>query len=175
MAFNGLFTISQGTDATTFSIQDTSTGSDPNITDRRIFLNLYDGTTLTPPNNGTPYIDWPLSDGSSITLTGILPRDYAINIVVQWISSNPLAPPSTYTFTLLNDFVANTKLFAYGLSEMQSGNPLLINDNGYFQNKSKLLVLIQDSLDAVAYNDQTTAQLCLNDAYDFIQNQKTFF
>src|ERR1700761_896787 len=143
--FNGQFSISQGSDVTSLTLEDTSTGSDTNLTDRRIYLIKSDGTTLVPQGSSTTYIDWPLTDGNSIALTGILAQDWCLNIQVIWTSSSPLPSPSSYTFNILQAFTDNLILFAYGLSELQSGNPFLVTDNDYFSNKSKLWVLIDDA------------------------------
>lgn len=177
MAFNGAATITQGIDVTSFIVTDSSTGADAGLTGRRIYLYLSDGSTLTPPGSATPYINWPLVSGIGdvITLTGILAKDYSINITVLWISSAPLSPPSTYTFATLKTFTGNIQLFAYGLTQMQAGNPLLVNDNGYFPNKSKLRVLIEDAIDCQNYNDQYNSQLSLNEAYKLQVNAKSYF
>lgn len=177
MSFSGHFSISQGIDVQSFSLTDDSTGSDPNLTGRRIYLYLSDGSTLTPVGSSTPYINWPLVSGIGdvITLTGILMKDYSINVTVVWISSSPLSPPSTYTLAILNTFTGNIRLFSYGLTQLQAGNPLLINDNGYFPNKSKLRVLIEDAEDAETYNDQYNSQLSLNAAYALQVNAKSYF
>lgn len=177
MSFNGAASISQGVDPTSFSVTDTSTGSDTNLTTRQIFLYLSDGSTLTPPGSATPYIPWPIVSGIGdvINLTGILQRDYSINAVVLWVSSSPLSPPSTYTYSVLKTFIGNIQLFAYGLTQLQAGNPLLVNDNGYFPNKSKLRVLIEDAIDCETYNDQYNSQLSLNAAYKLQVNQKSYF
>lgn len=177
MSFNGAASISQGVDPTSFSLTDTSTGSDTNLTIRQIFLYLSDGSTLTPPGSSTPYILWPISAGIGdvINLTGILKRDYSINVTVLWVSSSPLAPPSTYIFSTLKTFIGNISLFAYGLTQLQAGNPNLVNDNNYFPNKSKLRVLIEDAIDAATYKDQYNSQLSLNAAYKMQVNAKYLF
>lgn len=175
MSFNGLFTISQGTDTTSFTITDASTGSDPNLTGRRVYLFLSDGTTLTPEGSSTDYIDWPLVAGATLTLTGILSRDYSLNIQVQWLSSSPLPSPSTYIFSELNTFTENSMLFEYGLTQMQAGNPLLIEDNNWFANRIKLSVFVNDAQLSESFNDQYNSQLSLNAAYKMQQNANTLF
>lgn len=177
MSFNAAFSVSQGVDPKSFSLTDTSTGTDGNLTGRRITLYMADGTPLTPAGSSTPYILWPIvaGIGDVIALTGILPRDYALNISVSWISSSPLPGPSSYIYSLLKTFTANIQLFAYGLTQLQAGNPLLVNDNGYFPNKSKLRVLIEDAIDSATYNDQYTSQKSLDAAYALQINAKSYF
>lgn len=174
MSFVGNFSISQGTDPTQFTLTDTSIGSDPSLTGRRVYLYLADGTTLVPVGSPTSYIDWPISD-TTITIT-LLTRDYALNIEVDWLSSSPLPPPSTYTLTTMKGFTSNTESFYGGLTQMQASNPLLVNDNHYFENKSKLRTFIDDTINAVdTMNNIFLAQQSLNDAYDMIQNADTLF
>lgn len=177
MAFNGAFSISQGVDPTSFSLTDTSTGADGGLTGRRIYLYKSDGTTLVPTGSSTTYINWPLVSGIGdvINLTGILAKDYSLNITVVWVSSSPLSPPSTYTLAILKTFTGNIQLFAYGLTQLQAGNPLLVNDCGYFPNKSKLRVLIDDAINCETFNDQYNSQLSLNAAYALQVNAKSYF
>jgi hypothetical protein len=176
MAFNGAFTVNPPTtDATTFSLTDVSTGSDTNITDRRVFLFKNDGTTLVPQGSGTTYIDWPLSAGSTLTLTGILLQDWSLNIQVQWISSSPLAPPSTYSQTTLYTFTANIYNFLYGLSELQSANTLVLNDNNWKQNKFNCYMWLKDAVTTTTYGNQFLAQQAINQIYNYINNQQIYF
>lgn len=175
MSFNGAFTISQGTDPTSFTLTDISTGSDSGLTDRRIYLFLRDGTTLVPPNSANAWIDWPLSVGSSITLTGILARDYSLNIEVAWVSSAPSGPPSTYTQFQLKTFTANLELFDYQLTQLMAANPLLATDNKFLPNKELLRLYIDNANGATNYNDQFNAQLNLDAGNNMQVNQTTFF
>lgn len=173
--FNGSFLVSQTSDFQSIVLTDTSSGSDTNLTDRQITLFKADGTTLVPPNSSTTYIDWPLSDGSTITLTGILAQDYSLNIQVNWISSSPLSPPSTYTEQLLETFTGNIEAFLAGLSVQQSANPPRISDNGYFYNKMKMWVLVDDAQNTSSDGNQFAAQQAITACYEFINNQTVYF
>lgn len=175
MSFNGSFSVSQTSDYTSIVLTDTSTGADTNLTDRQITLFKADGTTLTPINSSTSYIDWPLSDGNSITITGILAQDWSLNIQVNWISSSPLPPPSTYTEEQLETFTGNIENFLAGLSVQQSSNPNRISDNGYFYNKMKMWVLVDDAANCSNDGNQFAAQQAINAAYVFINNENVYF
>jgi hypothetical protein len=174
MSFQGAFTISQGTDASSFTLTDTSVGSDPNLTDRKIYLNKVDGTTLVPPNSATTFIDWPIASGP-ITLTGILNQDYSLNIQVVWVSSAPLPSPSTYVQFQLKTFTGNLELFDYTLTQQMAGNKLLASDNNYLPNKELLRLYIDNANGATSFNDQYNAQLNLNAGTNMQVNQNTFF
>jgi hypothetical protein len=173
MAFNGSVTAAQSLDGLTLTIVDSSTGSDANLTDRRVNLNLYDGTTLVPTGTSTSYIDWPIGAGPLVL--PILTRDYSISINVQWTSSSPLPSPSTYTFSVLQTFTQNLEIFDQGLTQMMAGNPLLVNDNGFFSNKELLRLYIDNAINTTSFNDQYNAQLNLNAAYKMQQNKTTLF
>lgn len=175
--FNGAFSVSQGVDPTSFSLTDTSVGTDSGITIRQITLLQADGTPLIPKGNITPYIIWPVVSGIGdvLNIVGILPKDYSLNISVLWVSSAPLSPPSTYTVNQLNTFTANLRVFSYFLTQEISANPNLLNDNGFFPNKSKLRVLIDDAVECNTFNDQSNAQKSLDAAYKMQQNQKALF
>jgi hypothetical protein len=176
MAFNGAFTISQGTDPSSFTVNDTSTGTDAALTDRQIYLQLADGTYLTPSGSSTNYIDFPLSAGSSITLVGILPRDYAISITVNWISSAPLPSPSTYTETNSYCFTQYSEQFYYTLTQQQVANPTIVNDTFYYGNKGILRTQIDSAAQAVSQgNDIANSQFCLDLAYNLISNSNDYF
>ena len=174
MAFNGAFSISQGTDSTSFVITDTSTGSDTNLTDRKIYLNQSNGTTLIPANNPNAWIDWPIALGP-ITLTGILNQDYSLNIQVVWVSSSPLPSPSTYVQFQLKTFTANLELFDYMLTQQMAANNLLANDNNFLPNKELLRLYIDNANGATSFSDQYNAQLNLNAGYAMQVNQNNFF
>ena len=174
MSFNGSFSISQGTDPISFTLTDTSTGSDGGLTDRRIYLFHPDGTTLVPTGSVNSYIDWPIAN-NSITLS-LLDKDYALRIEVDWISSSPLPPPSSYSETIPYAFTSNSENFYGSLTRMQSSNPLLVNDGDFFKNKSELRTHIDDATQAIdEMNDVFLAQSALNDAYKLILNQQVYF
>src|SRR5690349_11738183 len=112
-SFEGDFSVTQDS-INTFSLTDISTGSDPNITGRQIFNFRSDGTTLVLPTtpSGQIYIDWLIAD-TAITLNGILKRDYALNIRVDWFSPTP-DPAGTYTKTHTVIFTDYSETFLYG-------------------------------------------------------------
>lgn len=67
-------------------IVDTSTGSDSNITERRVFITNSAGDYLVPPNNpNNTYVQWLVSSGNTITIN-VLNTDLALNIEVEWVA-----------------------------------------------------------------------------------------
>lgn len=169
MAFAGDFSVSQGVDVQSFTITDTSTGSDPNLTGRIISLGLVDNQLL-----GGGAISWPLSDGSSKLISGLLSRDFSINIGVVWASSSPI-PGSTYTKNHIITFTGNSNLFAYGLLQQIAANQSITNDNEFLYNLFFINSDIQNADRATSFLDQGSAQSALDRIYYKIVNQNLFF
>lgn len=170
MAFNGDFSVSQGLDVTSFSLQDVSTGSDPNLTGRTINLYKTDNSLL-----GGISINWPLSAGSIFAINGLLTRDYSLNILVTWQSSSPLPPPSSYSKNHIVTFIGNSNAFAYGLLQQIAANQSITSDNGFLYNLALVNSDIQNAGRANSYADQGNAQACLDRIYAYIINQNFYF
>ena len=137
-------------------LTDTSSGADAAITGRAVFLIKADGTYVVPTGTTTQYILWPIAD-TTLTLD-VLTKDTALSIVVQWldVSSNVL-----YDVTALYGFTLYGEIFDYGLTQMLSANQILINDNNFWPQKSKLRTLIDSGNQAVSLaTDIAGAQVC---------------
>lgn len=154
-----------------FVISDTSTGSDPSITERRVYL--YDSQNNTLVNSGTTtaYTLWPIAS-SSITMD-VLNRDMALEIIVQWVAGSTVV----YTYTNEYDFDAYTNVFGYNLTVTnQLSNPAIINSTNYFSNKSLLYEFIDDADISVSVGqDIVKAQFALDSAYNLIINTNLYF
>lgn len=169
MAFSGDFSVSQGIDVQSFTLTDASTGSDPNLTGRTTSLTLVDNQLL-----GGGVISWPLSDGSTKLISGLLLRDYSINIGVTWQSSSPI-PGSTYSKNHIITFTGNSNQFAYGLLQQIAANQGLTNDNGFLYNLFLVNSDIQNADRATDFLDQGNAQAALDRIYYKVVNQNDFF
>lgn len=169
MAFSGDFSVSQGIDVQSFSLTDTSTGSDPALTGRTISLTLVDNQLL-----GGGSILWPLSDGSTKLINGLLLRDYSLNIGVTWQSSSPI-PGSSYSKNRIVTFTGNSNQFAYGLLQQIAANQGLTNDNGFLYNLFLINSDVNNADRATDFLDQGSAQAALDRIYYKIVNQNTYF
>lgn len=169
MAFAGDYSVSQGLDPTSFTLTDTSTGSDPNLVTRVISLYQADGSLL-----GGSTISWPYSDGSTKVLTGYLARDLALNIIVDWTSSSPI-PGSTYTKSAYYGFVGNTNNFIYNLIQDIAAQPSILNDTDFYNNLSKLQTEVDSCALAITFADLFNAQSALDRAYYIMTNQQFYF
>ena len=155
-------------------ITDTSTGSDPAIVDRAVFLVDYQGNFVVPTGTTTNYVLWPLAQ-PSISID-CLTQDTALAITVNWVDALGV---TLYTKTVLAGFTLYNETFYYSLTQGQAvvGNPsYILQDSNYFQNKSKLRCLIDSGDQAVTLGyDITSAQECYDLATYMTASQNLFF
>lgn len=170
MAFNGNFTAAQSVDGQSIILTDTSVGSDTNLTNRTVQLFLVDGSLL-----GGSIINWSLASGNTLTIANILPRDYSILIQVNWISSSPLPPPSTYVLTALATFTQNSEIAAYSLLQQIASNVGITRDNDYMYNLALVNSDILNAKRANTFNDQFSAQSALDRIYDKVVINRNFY
>jgi hypothetical protein len=152
-------------------VTDTSTGSDINVTQRRVYVQTATGSYLVPSGVTTDYTPWSYSD-ISISLD-VLTTDSAVNILVQWmdVSNNILyTENNNYAFTQYN-----RQFFVY-LVQSQGLTPGIVQDVNYFSNSAVLWTMIQAAINAVEYgNNIAAAQNCLNIANNLRLNQNFSF
>ncbi len=155
-------------------ITDTSTGSDGAIVARRVFLTNYEGEYVVASGTTTNYTPWPLAQ-SSISID-CLTQDTALTVTVNWVDAGGV---TLYTKTSLAGFTLYNETFYYSLTQGQAavGNPsYILQDNAYFQNKSKLRCLIDSGNQAVTLGyDITSAQECYDLATYMVTNQNLYF
>lgn len=155
----------------TFTITDTSTGTDGTLTGRLIMLRKDDGTYLVPSGYTVTYIFWPIGS-TSLTIADILDKDYCVDITVYWYAGST----SQYSKTILTLFTGYGDTKLRQLTQALAANKLVITQNNFWLNKNKLRVLLDDAAQAVVFlNDQTIAQFCLDEAKDLTDNIQTFF
>lgn len=152
---------------------DTSTGSDGAITSRRIYAKTDKGTFLVETGTTTDYEVWALPLATSITLD-LLTKDYALTLIVELLDVNDVV---LYDYTVdAQGFTEYSEEFDYGLTQLMSGNPLLINDNDFWPHKSKLRALINSGNKAITVaSDLFNAQLCYDAATDLRLNSQYYF
>jgi hypothetical protein len=150
-------------------ITDTSTGSDSNIVTRRVYIRKADGSYLA---NG---IEWNYPD-ASITLD-VLTKDTACEITVEWLDDYPNNNPTIlYNKVILYGFTEYSEMFDYGLTQMMTANPLLINDNDFFPHKSDLRTSIDSGNQAIIYaQDLYAAQQCYDRATNLRLSSQYYF
>lgn len=172
MALTPSFSVAQGSNPQEFTLTDTSTGSDGAVVDRRIYIQLADGSYLVPTGTTTDYIPFPLSDGASITIS-VLTVDYAVSITVQWLDvSNAVL----YTLSQSYCFTGNDEEFMYGLVQYMAANPQVLQNTNFIGNCFELNMYVDYAVKAVTEgNDINGAQYLLDLAQAMINNQSMFF
>lgn len=174
MAYTVNFTYSQAYgNITLATLIDTSTGTDPGITGRLVYLRKADGTYLVPMNTTTSYIFWPVVSGTGDTINiNILDQDYALDVTVIWYTGS-----TEYNrVTTLCLFRAYAERFLRQLTFAQAGRPKLLDNDNYWTAKCKLRTLVDDAVQGVALiNDQTIAQYALEAAKEMIDNPSLFY
>lgn len=140
------------------TLADTSTGSDGAITQRRVYLRKPDGTFLVPSGVSTEYIPWPYAD-SSITIDA-LDTDYGLDPIVQWLNVSNVV---LYDKTIPAGLTLYNETYLYRLTQMFSGNPLLINDDDFFGRMSSVRTVVDSGNQAISFaEDIFSAQQCYN-------------
>ena len=155
-------------------ITDTSVGSDVAITQRRVYLVDYQGNYVVPSGTTTDYVNFPLIHNT--IYIDCLTEDMALTVTVQWLDVNNVV---LYDKTDLIGFTLYNETFYYSLTQGQAAisNPsYILQDNVYFQNKSKLRCLIDSGNQAISLGyDITSAQECYNLATFLVTNQQNYF
>jgi len=155
-------------------LTDASTGSDPAIVERRVYLVNYAGEYVVASGNTNNYTVWSILQ-SSISID-CLTQDTALQITVDYVDAGGVA---LYTKTLLAGFTLYNLTFYYSLTQGQAAvaNPsYILQDNQYFQNKSKLKTLIESGNNAVTLGyDITSAQECYDLATAMVTAQNMYF
>ena len=172
MPFVANFTASQPVgEPSVILLTDTSTGSDGAITQRRVYLRQANGEFLVPSGTSTDYIEWDYAD-STIEIDA-LSKDYCLEVVVEWIN---VGNAVLYDKTETGLYTSYNEDFDYGLTQQLSGNPLLINDNRFFLEKSNLRTYLDSAEQALSRaNDQYGAQECLDGATYLRVNSAYYF
>lgn len=170
MAYSLDFSVSQGANVKNIILTDISTGSDPNLTGKTVYLYQTDNTLL-----GGATIPWPLSAGSILTISDILvPWDFSLNILVTAQSSSPI-PGSSYSKNHLATFTGNSNSFAYSLLQQISSNQAITRDTNYLYNLALVNSDILNAIRANDFGDIGAAQEALNRIYSFYINRAFYF
>jgi hypothetical protein len=149
---------------------DTSTGSDAGILSRRIYLQKTGGGFLVETGTTTDYEVWAYA--STTKTLDVLDKDYGLTITVEWRGvSEALLYSKQYVlgFTLFNE------TFDYQLTQILAGNPLLINDNNFLQNKSDLRTYIDAGNQAIEFASDTYNAQQAYDKATAIRLQSQYF
>jgi hypothetical protein len=150
---------------------DTSTGSDSNIASRRVYMQTAANIYLVELGTTTNYEVWSILD-TTVTYD-VLSKDYALYVTVEWLNASNIV---LYNKQFLLGYTLYNESFDYHLTQVLSGNPLLINDNNFFENKSQLRVSIDSGNQALTFAaDIFAGQQCYDRATNLRLNSPYFF
>ncbi len=156
------------------NIQDTSTGSDVAVTQRRVYLVDWQGNYVVPSGTTTDYVQWDIAQ-STIAID-CLSEDMALEITVEWLNVSNVA---LYDETKLVGFTLYNETFYYSLTQAQaaaSTPTTILQDTTFVKNKSNLRLFIDSGDQAVVLGyDIVSAQQCYNLASNLVTNQDFFF
>jgi hypothetical protein len=152
-------------------ITDLSTGSDSRIVTRRIYVRKADGSAI---------VDGEIWDYPDMAISlDVLTKDIACEVTVEWLDGTPTPtydPIVLYNKVIMYGFTEYSEMFDYGLTQMLTANPLLINDNDYFPHKSDLRTSIDSGNQAIIYaQDLFAAQQCYDRATNLRLNSQYYF
>ncbi len=170
MAFTGLFSVSQTSDITSFSVTDGSSYASEGqgtFSTRHIYVYKIDGTLLASVN-------WPFTDGATKALTGILNTDYSLLVNVTWASLNP-QPGSVYTASEVKTFLNYISQFLYEKVQDMAAAPNIVNDTGFYNSLRIVQAEKENAEQATIYADQFNAQASINRAFQLINNESFYF
>ena len=144
----------------TVTITSVTVGTDAAVTQRRVYLQTASGEFLVPTGTSTDYIQWAIAD-SAIDID-CLDKDYGLRIVTQWLNVSNVVLYDSEQFVGLTLY---NESFDYLTTQLMASNKLLINDNSFWSNKSKLRTLIDAGNNAITFaDDLDNAQSCYDDA-----------
>ena len=174
MALTANFTTSQTFgDSKDVKLTDTSTGSDGTITTRRVYIQPFDETYLVQTGTTTSYEVWADFPATTTITLNVLTKDQATLITVQWLTSGNVV---TYTKTAYVGFTLYNETFDYQLTQLLAANPLLINDNNFWDNKTQLRTFIDSGNQAISLaSDLSNAQSCYDDATSLRLSSQYYF
>ena len=156
------------------NIQDTSTGSDVAVTQRRVYLQDWQGNYVVPSGTTTNYIQWDIAQ-STIAID-CLAQDMALEVTVEWLD---VTDEALYDKTELVGFTLYNETFFYSLTQAQaaaSTPTTILQDTTFLKNKSNLRLFIDSGDQAVVLGyDIVSAQQCYNLASNLVTNQDFFF
>lgn len=159
-------------------LTDSSTGSDGTAVSRRVYLVNAAGEYITESGTTTAvaYTEFPLADGSSITLD-VLDFDMALYVTLTY---NNVSGGVVATVTNLRGFTLYNRSFYYTLTQAQAMQnqppPMIMQDSNYYMSKGILITEIESGDNAIEYgSDITSAQAAYDRATYMVAKQNTYF
>jgi len=173
MPFTQNFTTSQTVGLPSYiNLADTSTGTPSGtIASRRVYFITANNTYLVEEGTTTNYEVWAYS--ASTASFNVLDKDYALNVKVQWLDAYGVV---LYEKIVLAGYALYNESFDYQMTQLLTGNPLLINDNDFFNYKNELRVSIDSGDQAISLaSDIYSAQQAYDKGTELRVNSQYYF
>jgi hypothetical protein len=174
--FTGLFTLAAASGFNVFSLTDTSDYSNEPVgtfSGRTVTLITTDLRTLVPTGTTTTYIDFPFAGGDTITIAA-MNRDYSVNVVVDWLTTDP-QPGSTYQSSIIMSLLSYNTNNEYGIIQAMTATPLIVSHANYWLNLGLVQTENENCIQATYYQQQVSAQRAINHSAEILANQLTNF
>lgn len=174
MAIAASFSVSQGTDKTKFSIQDTTPYSGEEtkeaFTSRSLIIYKADGTVYRQPGQSADTIDFNFNDypDDTIEITG-LDLDYAFRILLTIVPIVTISG-SLYTATVKAALTGYTMSAFFERMHRQSLYPRMEKNDSYNADTHRILMNSEHAVKAAAADDISAAQQALDRARRIIKN-----
>lgn len=171
MPFTASFSVTQGADCTTFSINDTSvytTEGTGTFSSRKLSIQKSDGSYLVI--GATTYQDyvWSFASGNTITING-LTQDYSYLITLKLTSTAPQSG-SIYTVSNAAVLVCYTMSGFYTFSYQMAINPSLEKDYKFVKDLMRLWIENESAKKSASDGDFQASQGSLDRAKFIIDN-----
>jgi hypothetical protein len=179
MPFLTQFTVTQGSDCSSFTVNDTSdytVEGTATFTNRKLSIQKSDGTYLII--GATVYNEyvWPFASGNSITFTGVdqynkpyIDKDYSFLITLK---HTPIASQSGSVYTKVStvSLVCYTLSGFYTFSHNMAINPSLEKNYKYVKDVMRLYIEQESAKKAAIDGDFQSSQSCLDRAKYIVDN-----
>lgn len=173
MPFLAAFTVTQGSDCSQFTINDTSvytTEGTGTFSARRITIQKSDGTFLKVGSTTYQNYLWTFASGNSLTLSGVdeknqpyIAQDFSFYITMA-LTSNAPQPGSTYSVSNIATLTCYTMSGFYTFAYKMSINQSLEKDYKFVKDVMRLWIEQESAKKAGIDGDFQSAQACLDRA-----------
>lgn len=179
MPFLAAFTVTQGSDCSQFTINDTSvyaTEGTGTFSSRKVSIQKSDGTFLKVGTTTYNEYVWPFASGNTLVLSGVteknvpyIEQDYSFFITLA-LTSNAPQPGSTYSVSNIATLTCYTLSGFYTFSYKMAINQSLEKDYKYVKDVMRLWIEQESAKKAGIDGDFQAAQACLDRAKYIIDN-----
>jgi hypothetical protein len=151
------FTVQQSSaNWTNLVYTDTSTGSDPDIVVRHLYIQKANGAYLS--TESTDYMVWAIADLTK-DVNGLITQDYSLLMTVEWLDAMGGDLYTKVNLYYLGTYNSNS---LYGIVQAATANPRVQFDMNYWSNLGVAFCEKQNAEFATEYYQQVKSQAAIN-------------